>query len=98
MSENARTVCHHAPPATHGTLRACKTHIKRVEFWADFVAKVLTDRFKQSVLGGGITFAFGCGERSGNARSVTHSQAKVISGLQRWSSWESQLGVGSAHA
>ena len=77
---------HRVSPRTPGDSRKRSAPANEYQTWricADFVAKALTDRFNQSVLGEGITFAFGCGERSGNARSAKRGRMKTTLGEAR---------------
>ena len=74
--ENARTVCHDAPPATDdGAIRA-RERIRWI--WAVFLEKWLRHANARAALCAGITFALACIDRArGDARSVTHTQGEV---------------------
>ena len=62
--ENTRTVCHHAPRATHVDRRAARAHNGDLQISAGFVAKYLPKGLIRSVPRAGITFALCLHERS----------------------------------
>ena len=63
---------HRLSPRTPGDSRKRSAPANAYRIWAGFVAKALADRFNQSVLGEGITFAFGCGERHPQVMARPH--------------------------
>ena len=101
--ENTRTVCHHAPRATHVDRPTARAHNTTCRSPPDSSRKYLPKGLNRSVPHAGITFALclhersaccavghAVGERRRSCRAGTQSRGGHVAQLQLSSSWESR--------